>query len=160
MTTIAVNLVEGTASSDSRLNGEGTVPMLCSKMWVTKQGDLFVESGDAPATRLALKWAEHRFAEKHLPDELLSHMDKPDTEFSCLLICTDGRVFHVDDGLSPDEVWDDVFTLGSGAEYARGAIDQGATTAQAVEIAIRYDSNSGPPVRTTLLPFKRKGPTS
>jgi len=88
----------------------------------------------------------------------VERMDKPDTEFSCLLIRKDGRVFHVDDGLAPDEVWDDVFTLGSGAEYARGAIDQGATTARAVEIAIRHDSNSGPPVRTTLTPFKRKGP--
>lgn len=156
MTTIAVNLIEGTASSDSRLQGEGTVPMLCTKMWVTKKGDLFLESGDAPATRLVLKWAEHRLDEKYLTDQLIEHASKPEVEFSCLLIRTDGRVFHIDDGLAPDEVWDTVFTLGSGAEYARGAIDAGATTAEAVAIAIRYDSGSGLPVQTTRLPFRRE----
>lgn len=160
MTTIAVDLVQGTASSDSRLQGENTVPMLCTKMWTTKHGDLFLESGDSPATRLVLEWAEHNLHYDHLTEELVTHALKDDVEFSCLLICKDGRVWHIDDGLTPDLVYDDKFTLGSGCEYARGALDAGATTAQAVEIAIRYDPMSGGPVQTTLLPFKRKGPTS
>src|SRR3954451_19203667 len=106
MTTIAVNLIEGTASSDSRLKGEGTVPMLCSKMWTTKKGDLFLEAGDAPATRLVLDWANHRLDYRYLPDELIEHAAKPEVEFYCLLIRTDGRVFSIDDGLAPDEIHD------------------------------------------------------
>lgn len=156
MTTIAVNFLEGTASSDSRLQGDNVVPMLCTKMWVTRKGDLFLESGDAPATSLVLAWAEHRLDYKYLTDELIEHASKPDVEFSCFLIRKDGKVFHIDDGLKPDQVYDDKLSLGSGAEYARGAMDAGASTAQAVEIAIRYDGGSGGPVQTTLLPFKRK----
>lgn len=159
MTTIAVNFIEGTASSDSRLQGERFVPMLCTKMWLTKQGDLFLESGDAPGSQLVLEWATHRLDYKHLTEELVEHATKDDVEFSCILIRKDGRVFHIDDGLTPDEVYDDMITLGSGAEYARGALEAGATTAEAVAIAIKHDGQSGGPVQTTLLPFKRKGPT-
>lgn len=156
MTTIAVNLCEGTASSDSKLNGDNFVPMLCTKMWTTKQGDLFLESGHALGGIHAREWAETRWSQDTLMDVW---DDMPESyQFFCVLIQTDGRVFILDEDLQAMEVYDDKITLGSGAEYARGALDAGATTAQAVEIAIRHDSNSGGPVQTTLLPFKRKAP--
>lgn len=40
----------------------------------------------------------------------------------------------------------DLLTLGSGGEYARGALAMGATPEEAVAVAIQYDTKSGGPI--------------
>lgn len=40
----------------------------------------------------------------------------------------------------------DVFTAGSGGEYARGALEMGATPEEAVAVAIKHDTKSGGPI--------------
>lgn len=156
MTTVAINLLTGLASSDSFNTPDGGSPLLCTKMWRMSNGDLFFESGHLRPIELALQWAESRWA----PAERVAYWDviadDPETyAFAVVLVQTDGRVQYLDEELAPTYILDDYITLGSGGAYARGALDAGATTAHAVEIASRYDSCTGGGVQTTRLPFKR-----
>ena len=159
MTTIAIDLKAGVASSDSWNSPDGGSPVMCTKMWKLTNGDMFFESGHLRPIELALQWAESRWA----PAERSEEWEEVSTDsekygFACVLVQTDGKVQYLDEECSPIYVLVDCLTLGSGGSYARGAMDAGASTAEAITIASRYDSCTGGPVQTTLLPFKRKAP--
>lgn len=69
--------------------------------------------------------------------------DLPDLR--AIVVRPDGAVHLYD-----DNIWAsgpigpaDFFALGSGTEYALGAMHMGASAAEAVEAAIRFDANSG-----------------
>lgn len=73
--------------------------------------------------------------------------DRPDLR--AVVVMPTGEVFLHDDSIWPSGPisCDEFVVLGSGQEYALGALHMGATAAQAVEAAIRFDCNSGAPVR-------------
>lgn len=66
--------------------------------------------------------------------------DDPNAEL--LVMHDDGRVFWTGWGCSPSEVSGFV-AIGSGAEYAVGAMARGAHPGEAVEIAARFDESTG-----------------
>ncbi len=73
--------------------------------------------------------------------------DKPNVR--AIVVMPAGEVFLYEDSVWPSGpiTCDDFVVLGSGQEFASGALHMGATAAQAVEAAIRFDCNSGAPVR-------------
>lgn len=71
--------------------------------------------------------------------------DKPDLR--CLMVKPDGAVFLADEGLTFSGPIDcQVYAIGSGAEFALGAMAAGASAEEAVRVACRYDPHCGEPV--------------
>lgn len=65
------------------------------------------------------------------------------TEGFSALVITPDRIMRYEDGLMPWPVDLPFWAAGSGADYALGAMAAGKNAAEAVEIAIRFDINSG-----------------
>ena len=157
MTTVAINITTRRAATDSFNSPDGGSPLLCQKAWPIKTESgkrlMFFESGHLRPIELALQWAEYEWS----ADERSEEWDEiaRDTEkyaFACVLVGEDGVVQYLDEELAPIRVYDKYITLGTGGAYARGAMDAGASVEDAVEIAIRYDGNSGGPIQSFTLP--------
>ncbi len=73
---------------------------------------------------------------------------KPDIgeDFGALLLTSEGRIFLVYEKLVPVEVHEPFMAIGVGDSLATGAMAHGASPREAIEIACRYDSFTGPPV--------------
>jgi ATP-dependent protease HslVU (ClpYQ) peptidase subunit len=71
--------------------------------------------------------------------------DKEEHTF-CALVMDGGFLYYYDNELIATAVDDQIYAIGSGAEYALGAIDAGATPKRAVEIACKRDDGSKGPV--------------
>lgn len=70
--------------------------------------------------------------------------------FEALVLDTTGLyVFY--SGCTAERITLPWFAIGSGRQYALGALAQGATTQEAVEIACKFDPYSKTPVETFLL---------
>lgn len=74
---------------------------------------------------------------------------KPDTESSdsdfIFLISVNGTIFELDDTLSVLMRDDGIYGIGSGAAYAVGALQAGATWKQAMQIAAKNNVFTAPP---------------
>ena len=70
--------------------------------------------------------------------------------FEALVLDATG-LFVFYSGCAPERVTTPWFAIGSGRQYALGALAQGATTEEAVEIACKFDPYSKTPVETLLL---------
>ncbi len=81
---------------------------------------------------------------------------KPDTdEDFAILQLSDEGIWFWDAALRPIKFGTPYAAIGSGADYALGAMLAGKSPKQAVEIACRLDESSGPPVIAARLPRKR-----
>lgn len=116
-----------------------TVPFHFSK--IVRIGDsLFAGAGDlAPVLRF-LEWK--RGGEK--PDY------PPDEDFDVIEINRAGIWLH-DQDLCRIHIKGKHYAIGSGAEYATGALAMGATPKQALQIAARYDGGTGLPLECVAL---------
>lgn len=72
--------------------------------------------------------------------------EKPDIR--ALLIDAGGDVYLYDESIWPSGpiTPGECVAIGSGSDYAMGAMHMGATASQAVEAAIRFESNCGGPI--------------
>lgn len=81
----------------------------------------------------------------------------PAGDYDVLVVYPDGRVVHHNgSGLSLD-VTGQRYGLGSGSEYAMGAMAAGKSATEAVEIACELDNDSGGPVETMKVPERPTG---
>lgn len=72
--------------------------------------------------------------------------------FEALVVRADGSVFYYNDGFYPSgPLAAEFYAIGSGAEYALGAMERGATAFEAVQIACKYDRWSAEPISQALL---------
>lgn len=150
MTTILYDRPTKTIAVDSRNTDSAGQVFMCNKIEFLESGWVFLGSGHCLTIDKVKQWARLHLHPDHRPDfdELFGER-ADDFGMSCLVISPDGtRVLLVDDEMAPTEVLDDIIAVGSGGPLARAARAAGATPEQAVEIAIRYDGNSGGPVRT------------
>lgn len=75
--------------------------------------------------------------------------DKPDVR--AILVQIDGRVFLYEDSIWPSgPIQSDRYAIGSGQEYALGAMAAGASPLAALGIAATFDANTGGPFDTLL----------
>lgn len=133
---------------DSKNTDSGGQVFITNKIERLDDGSFFLGSGHLLGIGKAKRWANKGFLEKHRPEFGYLISDPDEYGFSCIVISEDGMtVTMIDDELEPYEVLDELVATGSGGASARAARAAGATLHEAVEIAIKYDSNSGGPVR-------------
>lgn len=66
--------------------------------------------------------------------------------FAAIVLTSDGLLYKYWHGCIAVEVFEDTVAMGTGDAVAYGAMDAGATPAEAVRIACRRDMYTGPPV--------------
>lgn len=79
---------------------------------------------------------------------------KPNFEertWEALELTADGRMLWWSMELIPIVIEDEYYSVGSGSNYALGAMAMGATPSQAIKIAAIYDPSTGPDVQTLKL---------
>lgn len=85
--------------------------------------------------------------------EACTDEDKMALENSSILIAVRGRVYNVNGcDLSWTRNTSGDYAIGSGSEYALGALAAGATPKQSIKIASRYDVGTGSEVRVRVFP--------
>jgi 20S proteasome alpha/beta subunit len=161
MTTIAYRA--GVLACDSCWSNQDAVDTLRRKIVRLKSGALLGQSGDNDA-RDVLKLLVGIKTERQLPSR--SELQAIRCDFLGLLILPSGQMFKVATIFQSPENWnaeanaDDIgvwevegkfAAVGSGAPFAIGAMEAGASARLAAQIACRRDLNSRPPVHTLTL---------
>lgn len=156
MTTIAYT--NGVLASDSRATDSVTDMHVteCPKLFKLENGAILGAAGDdddREVQELLGKSSPSRMPSRKKLAEL-------ETEFSGILIFPGGRVFKIEIEHNEDkgtwagsvlEIKDKMVAVGTGAPFAYGAMEAGASSVQAVEIACRRDINSALPVQVLEL---------
>ena len=73
---------------------------------------------------------------------VLDNNAKKDYEFQ-MLIALKGQVFEVDDDLATTVHQEGFYAIGSGGDYAMGALFSGVTPMQSIEVAAKLDPKTG-----------------
>lgn len=145
MTTIAYR--NGVLAGDSRAYSGERMPIgTKTKVHRLSDGSLFgVSSGCIGADALVRAWVEDG-CKPEQKDQV-----KPEN-FQLLLIRPNGDVFFARDNLSlSGPLVAPYVAIGTGAEYAMGAMEMGADSATALSVAIKLDPFSGGPITTLKL---------
>jgi len=135
MTTIATD--GKTMAADSQQSTYGVDNISCIKLH--RIGDyVYSHAGNLSEALIYLDWVK-----AGCPDD-----NRPVLSDECSFVKVGkGKVFRIINTLRPYECGFP-FAMGSGAEYAMGAMAMGATPIQAVKIAMKYDIYTGGKVRT------------
>jgi ATP-dependent protease HslVU (ClpYQ), peptidase subunit len=157
VTTIAFK--DGIMAADSRCTDEcGSFFTKTRKIDRLASGALLGKAGDTDAREVVALLSRATY--RKLPSR--RELAETRTEFNGILAFPNGRVFYVGIEKAGDgdaswtgeviEVEERMCAVGSGYQFALGAMAGGKTAKQAVEIACRYDSYSQAPVR--IVPLK------
>jgi hypothetical protein len=119
------------------------------------RGSLLGVCGDTEQLGLFMRWYKGGRKPSKIP------VINGEAEFTVLVLSKRGLQIYVNT-FEPDQVTDLHYAIGTGAHAALAAMACGKSPEQAVEIACRIDTNSGPPIQTFLLadasaPQRRKG---
>ena len=135
MTTIAFR--DGVMACDSRMTG-GYIAVCRSKVVVGRDclvgfcGDPIAAYGGA----------------MYLAGEIQDRPQSNDSDDVTFLVWRDGRLYLADSSLRELPLdGNKYFAIGSGEQAAIVAMHMGASAKEAVQMAIRVDENSGPPVK-------------
>lgn len=71
--------------------------------------------------------------------------------FEAIELTADGQMLWWGSEMMAIPIEDDHYAIGSGAAYALGAMAQGASVKEAIQIAAMYDANTGTEVQTLTL---------
>jgi hypothetical protein len=146
MTTIAYK--DGVLAADTRAFSGSSQPMgQKQKIYRIKHGSIFGVSTPCPGLSEEIKnW----FVEaKNLDHEPQLH----GREFDMLEIDRAGQVFFYHNSFMPaGPLTAEYFAIGSGAEYALGAMGYGASAVDAVAVASAHDVWTGPTVTMIEIP--------
>jgi ATP-dependent protease HslVU (ClpYQ) peptidase subunit len=80
--------------------------------------------------------------------KLFTEKEKEDGELFSILIAIRGEVFEIDEDYSVSRREDGVYAIGSGADFALGALMAGANSHDAIKIAALLDVNTHEPFVT------------
>jgi hypothetical protein len=143
MTTIAISETHIAADSRATRNHE-IASWQVRKIEVVEHaagGRIYALSGEDAMTKPAIEWHQDGAEPAKVPK------GDPDTSWTLLVIEKDGRVIiYGDKSPYPLEVTAP-YTMGSGRDFAMGAMLAGASAKEAVEIACTRDVWSGLPVQ-------------
>lgn len=151
MTTIAYR--DGIMASDSRCADEQDMHLTnCQKMYTLKNGSTLGTAGDDDARPLM-----KLLGRKQLPSR--KKLAQTEVDFKGILVLPDLSVYIVEVGRKEEEpglgewygmlseITDTICAVGTGSQFAYGAMEAGKTAAEAVEIACKRDINSALPVQ-------------
>ena len=79
---------------------------------------------------------------------MFSDKEKEDGDLFSILIAIKGEVFEIDEDYSVARRSDGIYAIGSGADFALGALMAGSSTQHAMEIAASFDLNTHAPFIT------------
>lgn len=156
MTTCVYSAPHGTAAADTQNTDSASMRWRVNKLEPCGKR-LFMGSGHCRTIATAKLWASKLdkngdpFNPASEPDWSYFLEDEEERDFACLLIDPDGRVWMIDGELTPMLVHGDFFAVGSGASYALGALEAGASPVKAVEIAAKYDVSTSAPIDSITL---------
>ena len=115
-------------------------------------GWYFLGSGHCYTIGLARGWAAKGFDSKHTPDWTTFLEDTDEYGFCCIAIDPkEWVVYMLDNEMVPNILMDDYVGCGSGSAYAIGAMDHGATVAEALAIAAARDPSTSAPFEVKQL---------
>lgn len=145
MTTIAYR--DGVMAADSQCTQDGTRACEVAKI-ARIHGWLVGCSGSSGLAHEFQEWfrAECRERLKRTPASLA--VQGQDAKLSVLLVHPDGTIFGVDGLGHPYPIKGPFIADGTGFKVALGAMEMGASAAEAVKVASKYDIYTGGPVRT------------
>lgn len=153
MTTCLYSRAHGIVAADTQYTtGSGHITR-CSKIEKLKNGWIFCGSGYGRSIDVAKEWASKGLSYQPEVEQYFSHfLDEPeDRGFECFVVKPDGSCWMIDEELAPYENKSTYIAVGSGAAYAIGALEAGATPVCALEIASWYDPNTSGPFDTLEL---------
>ena len=154
MTIIAYR--KGVMASDGQVTeGNSIFTTKKQKIHRLKNGGLLGSAGDADDNDLVD--LVNRNIGKALTHKKLQSLE---FEFAAILVDPDGSVHVIETLLNEDsqkwrsamyQIKEQFVAVGSGAAWAMGAMDRGATAEQAVKTAIKFDTNCGGAVQVYKL---------
>lgn len=124
-------------AADTAVTFSGTYQGQCIKMLLSPNGDRVGVSGEMTAMSEFKVWAEAGCDPEKVPN--------PDGH-TCALWITPENVVHIVESGCAYPITTEFIAIGSGTDIATGAMAHGATAAEAVEIACRYDTQTNFPV--------------
>ena len=80
--------------------------------------------------------------------KMFSDKEKEEGELFSILLAIKGEVFEIDEDYSVARRSDGIYAIGSGADFALGALMAGSSTQHAMEIAASFDLNTHAPFIT------------
>ena len=157
MTTVAY--CDGIMACDSRLSVGHSHMTKCEKIFRLKSGALFGVCGDDD-TRDLERILHNVITADDLPSREQLAECKLEGEY--LLVLPNKEIWHIDIEMrswdNTDEwmaglrqIKEKFIAIGSGSEYATGAMEFGASAEEAVRCATKWDLYSAPPVKTLEL---------
>lgn len=147
MTTCLYSRAHGVVAADTQYTtGSGHITR-CSKIEKLKNGWLFCGSGYGRSIDVAKEWAANGLKYQPEVEQYFSHfLDEPEERgFECFVIKPDGSCWMIDEELAPYENKSGYVAVGSGACYAIGALEAGASPQEALGVAAKYDPNTSAP---------------
>ena len=146
MTTIVFR--DGIMATDSRAySGDNSPIGFKKKLHVLPNRALVASSGHGGQTDAFAKWCIQAVNKGHFLPARAHHR----IGVQALLVWTDGTVHYWDSRCFTGALEARFFAIGSGKEFALGALHAGATAEEAVRIASEYDSLTGGPIQTAKL---------
>lgn len=155
MTTIAYSA--GVMAADTQVTA-GNRKFRTHKVRRMADGGLIGGAGHLTNILRVQRWAEEGFSGE-LPE--LKDGEDDEGEFECLVVMGDGSAYLLDSELELMPIHDEFIALGSGGNYAMGAMACGMSPLEAVRIAARFDAATSEPVESWKVepakkPRKRK----
>lgn len=135
MTTVAYR--DGWMVADSQLTSGNSMKHRVAKIERLPDGRLIGMAGDWPSALAIRDWFVAGCPDDNKPD---------DAEDAVVMLAGPSGVTLIDSDLIPMPLLDAFAAIGSGAEYAVGAMEAGATAEDAVLIACRRDPGSSFPI--------------
>jgi len=146
MTVIAYR--DGAMASDSQITADFTRYGTCKKIGKRTDGSLGGAAGLTSFTQRWMAWFVGGGSEEDMPKP--DKTEEGDSDGQCLWVFPSGRIRVVDSSGYYD-VAADFFAIGSGSEYALGAMAVGASAEAAVKAAIIMDVNCGGEIQVERL---------
>jgi ATP-dependent protease HslVU (ClpYQ) peptidase subunit len=137
MTTIAW---DGKTLAADKQSTWGTTPVPTTKIFFKNDtGHIYGAAGCKDDVMKFFAWMEDTMPEDNKP--VLS-------DDFCGIIIEDGAIFQVNKGLILHRIHRKTWAIGSGADYALGAMAMGADAKDAVDVATQLDINTGLGIET------------
>lgn len=126
-----------TLAADKRANNQGTVSVVTK---IKKIRGCLVASCDSISSAGALfNW----FEKGGDPENYPKYQDDKDKWAPLLVITPEKRILRYEETPYPYEIEQLFYAMGSGRDFALGALEMGATSRQAVLVASRWDCGCG-----------------
>ena len=141
MTTIVAN--KKMMAADTMTTAQDGLKTKDTKLFEVN-GDIIGTAGDSQDGLAFINWYKDQTQEK--PEDL--------DDFEAMVLTKEGELIYYGDRLLPDIIQDSYYCIGSGSHVAVGAMEHGASPAEAVATACRKTTGSGFPVQ--IMKLKRK----